>query len=153
MHDTWYKSAEERELAAYIIGLEKSALDKWFKGDTSGYRQLWSQRNFSYFDGVKDNRVDSHEEICQALLPLEGQLFADDYRLVSPRVQLDQDMAVLTYQLYADTKLMGKDFAMQYNCVEVFQKEDADWHVVHSTWCFIKPMTMDFHAFKTEEIL
>ena len=36
---------EERKLAKYIIGLEKSALDKWFKGDTSGYEQLWSERS------------------------------------------------------------------------------------------------------------
>ena len=27
-------TTEERALADYIIGLEKAALDKWFKGDT-----------------------------------------------------------------------------------------------------------------------
>ena len=27
---------EERKLAQHIIGLEKAALDKWFKGETSG---------------------------------------------------------------------------------------------------------------------
>ena len=39
---------EEREQAAYIIGLERAALDKWFKGDVSGYRALWSKKSFTY---------------------------------------------------------------------------------------------------------
>ncbi|MFC2634224.1 MAG: hypothetical protein ACFNZU_01915 [Capnocytophaga granulosa] len=33
---------EQRQLADHLIGLERSALDKWFKGDTSGYANLWS---------------------------------------------------------------------------------------------------------------
>ena len=144
---------DERKLAEHLIGLERAALDKWFKGDTSGYRQLWSKKNFSYFDGVKEHRVDSHEVICESLKPLEGQLFADSYEFCYPRVQCGTDMAVLTYQLYAKTMLSGKRFDMQYNCIEVFQKETDDWHVIHSTWCFIKPMEMDFTAFQPEEIL
>ena len=37
---------------------------------------------------------------------------------------------------------------INYNCVEVFQKEDDDWHVIHSTWSVIRPMEMDFSAMK-----
>ena len=44
-----YNSEEEYRLAEYIIGLEKAALNKWFKGDTSGYEQLWSKHSFSLF--------------------------------------------------------------------------------------------------------
>ncbi|WP_371118266.1 DUF4440 domain-containing protein [Selenomonas ruminantium] len=132
---------------------EKAALDKWFKGDTSGYRNLWSKKNFSYFDGAKEHRVDSYEEICKALELVEGQLFAEKYDFCCPRVQLGKDMAVLTYQLFADTKLFGKPFSMQYNCIEIFQQEEAGWQVIHSTWSFILPMTMDFSAFAKEEIL
>ena len=50
-----YNSEEEYRLAEYIIGLEKAALNKWFKGDTSGYEQLWSKHSFSYFDAVLPN--------------------------------------------------------------------------------------------------
>ncbi len=146
-------SGEQRQLAEHLIALEKAALDKWFKGDTSGYRQLWSKKNFSYFDGVKDRRVDRHADICEALSPMEGKLFADSYDFCYPRVQFGGDMAVLTYQLYAKTQLFGKSFDMRYNCIEVFQKEEDDWRVIHSTWCFIKPMEMDFGALKVQEIL
>lgn len=144
---------KERKIAAEVIALEKNALDKWFKGDTSGYRELWSKKSFTYFDGVKDNRVDKHETICEALVPVEGQLAADSYDFCCPRVQCGEDMAVLTYQLYAKTQLFGKPFDMRYNCIEVFQKEEDDWRVIHSTWSFIKPMEMDFSALRVEEIL
>ena len=37
---------------------------------------------------------------------------------------------------------------MKYNCVEIYQQEDDEWHVIHSTWSFIRPMEMDFEAVK-----
>lgn len=128
---------EERKLAEHIIELEKGALDKWFHGDTTGYEQLWSRRSFSYFDSVGAKRVDDHATIAQFLKTIEGKLFADDYELCNPRVQIGKDMAVLTYQLFAKTTLLD----MEYNCIEVYQlEENGDWHVIHSTWSFIRPM-------------
>lgn len=132
------------ELAAHIIGLEKAALDKWFKGDTSGYERLWSKRSFSYFDGVVSERVDDHAAIAAFLKTIDGKLFADNYEFRSPRVQCGVDMAVLTYQLFAKTTLLD----MAYNCIEVYQKEDDEWHVIHSTWSFIRPMDMNFSKVK-----
>ena len=50
-------------------------------------------------------------------------------------------MAVLTYQLFAETNLID----MEYNCIEVYQKEDdGQWRVIHSTWSFIRPMEKKF---------
>ncbi|WP_300728106.1 DUF4440 domain-containing protein [uncultured Rikenella sp.] len=130
-------TAEERRTAEHIVGLERAALDKWFRGDTSGYRRLWSERSFSYFDGVVAERVDDHAAIAEFLKTIDGKLFAERYDFRNPRVQLGQDMAVLTYQLFAETSLID----MAYNCVEVFRREeDGEWRVIHSTWSFIRPM-------------
>lgn len=138
-------TAEERQLAEHIIGLEKAALEKWFKGDTSGYQQLWSERSFTYFDAVVTERIDDHATIAEFLRTIEGKLFADSYEFRSPRVQIGQDMAVLTYQLFAETTLIN----MEYNCIEVYQKEeDGEWRVIHSTWSFIRPMEKNFTATK-----
>lgn len=134
-------TAEQRELAAHIIGLERAALDKWFKGDTSGYEQLWSEHSFTYFDGVVTKRVDDHATIAAFLKTIDGKLFAKSYDMRAPRVQFGEDMAVLTYQLFADTTLID----MKYNCIEVYQKEkDGKWRVIHSTWSFLRPMDMNF---------
>lgn len=140
-----YSSAEEKTLAQHIIGLEKAALDKWFKGDTSGYKELWSKRSFTYFDGVVAERIDDHATIVEFLKTIDGKLFADSYEFRNPRVQFGQDMAVLTYQLFSDTTLID----MEYNCIEIYQKEDDGvWRVIHSTWSFIRPMYKDFSKMK-----
>lgn len=132
---------EERKLAEHIIGLEKAALDKWFNGDTSGYEQLWSKHSFTYFDAVVEKRVDDHAAIAEFLKTIDGKLHADSYDFRDPRVQIGKDMAVLTYQLFADTNLID----MEYNCIEVYQKEeDGVWRVIHSTWSFIRPMEKRF---------
>lgn len=132
---------EERKLAQHIIELEKAALDKWFKSDTSGYEQLWSKRSFTYFDAVVEKRVDDHATIAEFLKTIDGKLFADSYDFRNPRVQIGKDMAVLTYQLFAETTLID----MEYNCIEVYQKEeDGEWRVIHSTWSFIRPMEKNF---------
>ncbi len=85
MPDFSYTPAQA-QLAEEIIRLEKQALDKWFKGDTSGYRALWSQENFSYFDIASPVRIDSYAEICAFLDSIEGQLFAESYDFRNPRV-------------------------------------------------------------------
>ena len=135
----------ERKLAEHLISLEKAALEKWFRGDTSAYRELWSKNSFSYFDGVNPHRVEDHEAISAFLKTIEGKLFAEHYDFCCPRVQFGNDMALLTYQLYAKTTLID----MQYNCIELYQKEEnGEWHVIHSTWSFIRPMDMNFGTVK-----
>ncbi|WP_234002801.1 nuclear transport factor 2 family protein [Lactobacillus sp. CBA3605] len=107
---------------------------------------MWSQTNFSYFDGVVEKRIDTYQDVKAAVLAnVEGKLFADSYDFLSPRVQAGVDMAVLTYQLFAKTSLND----MRYNCVEVYQKEASGWKVIQSTWSFIRPMDMDFGQKKT----
>ncbi|MBB2950779.1 nuclear transport factor 2 family protein [Sphingobacterium sp. JUb56] len=140
-----YKTEEEKQLAAHIIGLEEAALEKWFKGDTSGYAQLWSKRSFTYFDAVETKRLEDFESMEDLFQRVEGKLSANSYEVCSPRVQIGVDMAVLTYQLFAKSNLLD----MEYNCIEVFQKEeDGNWYAIHSTWSIIRPMEKDFSKLK-----
>ncbi|MBZ3918463.1 hypothetical protein Xtri_22220 [Xanthomonas campestris pv. trichodesmae] len=46
-----------------------------------------------------------------------------------------KDTAVLTLHLFAKTNLID----IKYNCVEVFQREDARWRVIHSARSVIRP--------------
>lgn len=71
---------------------------------------------------------------------MEGKLFANTYDFEFPRVQATNDMAILTYQLFAKTSLND----MRYNCIEVFQREGTTWKVIHSTWSVIRPMDTTF---------
>ena len=139
-------SKEDIANAKLIWDLEKEARALWFNGHTSGYNHLWSRQSFSYFDGVVEKRIDNHEDIEKVLQAIEGKLFAPEgYRLENPRVQIFGDTAILTFQIYAKTTLID----MKYNCIEVYHKErKGEWHVVHSTWSFIRPMDKDFGLVK-----
>ncbi len=132
-----YKSEKEEKLAQYLIDLENDALKKYFNGDMSGYKELWSKTNFSYFDANTEKRIDEYAQICEWLdKNIAGKMHADNYDIVDPRVQFGIDIGILTYQLFAKTNFID----MEYNVIEVFQKEnDGVWRVVHSTWDKIKP--------------
>lgn len=78
--------------------------------------------------------------MTKLLKSIDGKLFADSDDFRNPHVQAGTDMAVLTYQLFAKTNRID----MEYNVVEVFQKENDKWHVIHSTWSFICPMDKKF---------
>ena len=129
-------TAEEQKIVDNIIELERSALEKYFKGDMSGYLNLWSKTNFSYFDANCAKRIDDYKDIKKFLLDnVEGKMHADSFDYYKPRVQLGKDMAVLTYQLHSDTNFIE----MHYNVIEVFQLEGSEWKVIHSTWDLIQP--------------
>lgn len=99
------------------------------------------ETEFYLFDAVVKKRVDDHAKIADFLKTIDGKLFADSYDFRTPRVQIGKDMAVLTYQFFAKTTLID----MEYNCIEVYQKEeDGEWRVIHSTWSFIRPMEKNF---------
>ena len=106
------------------------------------------KKSFTYFDSAKPHRIDAHADITAFLKRIEGKVFADHYDFCNPRVQFGSDMALLTYQLYADSTLLD----MKYNCIELYQKEEnGEWHVIHSAWSLICPMDMDFS--KAKEIV
>lgn len=140
-------TSEVLKFASHIIDIEKSALDKFFRGDTSGYEDIWSRRSFTYFDALVTERTDDHKTVVEFLKSIDGKVFADSYELRNPRVQAGKDMAVLTYQLFAKTNLID----MEYNVVEVFQNEGDRWRVIHSTWSFIRPFEKKFP--KMEDII
>lgn len=143
--NNWYKTEEEKQLAQYLIGLEEEALKKWFNADSSGYRDLWSKKSFTYYDALLKKRIDSHEEVMKYFEGrIDGKLYADKYEVIDPRVQIGGDMALLTYQLFAESNIIN----VKYNCIELYQKEENGWQVIHSTWSIYRPMEMDFSAMK-----
>ncbi|MCR5537118.1 MAG: nuclear transport factor 2 family protein [Succinivibrio sp.] len=139
-------SEDEKKIAEEIIALEKEALDRYFRGYMSGYLELWSKDDFTYFDANTRERTDTYEEVAAFLNNVIGtRMHADSYDFHAPRVQFGKDMAVLTYQLHADTSLIE----MHYNVIEIFKKEHDSWQVIHSTWDLITPFSKDVKRPKT----
>ena len=137
---TFYEEAyteEQRKIARELIDIEIDALNRFYKGDSSGYAKLWSKTNFTYFDANTFVRTDTYEEIYDFLINrVEGKVNIEHYEFVAPRVQFAGDMAILTYHLPHDENPGSK----HYNVIEIFQKDEQDeWKVIHSTWEGLDP--------------
>lgn len=119
----------ETQTAAEIIALERAALDRWGKGDPSGYLEI-SAPEVTYFDPYLAHRLDGHPALTNWYAPLRGSMHIDHYEMISPKVQLAGDMAVLTFNLvsYSGTQ------AMDWNSTEVYRRTPQGWRIVHTHW-------------------
>jgi len=123
------------EISELIIGLEKSALERWNNGDPSGYLEL-SAKDVVYFDPFLEKRLNGHEALASLYESLRGVIKADRYEMIEPCVQTAGDAAVLTFNLVSHS---GNSVS-KWNCTEVFRKEeDGSWKIIQTHWSFTKP--------------
>jgi len=122
-----------------IVTLERGALDRWGRGDPGGYLDLYA-RNVTYFDPMRERRIDGLDAMKQALEPIRGLVKIDNYEMIAPRVDRAGDTAVLTYNLVSHGRGPdGKAITARWNSTVVYRQIDRRWQIVHSHWSFTKP--------------
>ena len=102
---------ENKNVAETVISLEKAALDRWGKGDPSGFLEI-SADEVCYFDPFLEKRIDGKEELSKLYENIRGKILIDRYELIDPRVQLLDTVAVLTFNYVSYT---GKQES-RWNC-------------------------------------
>lgn len=117
------------EIAATIIALERAALDRWGRGDPSGYLEI-SAPDVSYFDPFLARRLDGLEALTAYYETLRGKVRIDRDELIDPRVQAWGDTAVLTFNLISRAGA-GE---MRWNCTEVYRRDPQGWRIVQTHW-------------------
>ena len=68
-----------------IIALERGALDRWGQADPGGYLALYAP-DVTYFDPMRDRRVDGLASLTQLLEPIRGTFKSDGYEMIAPKV-------------------------------------------------------------------
>jgi uncharacterized protein (TIGR02246 family) len=123
-----------------VIALERSALDRWGKGDVEGFLSLYANE-ITYFDPFQERRVDGLRAMRAAYEPFAGKFTVDRYEMLNPKVQRYGDIAVLTYNLqnYARQADGTERPATRWNVSEVFRRVDGRWRTIHSHFSFTKP--------------
>jgi len=122
-----------------IVALERGALDRWGRGDPGGYLELYA-RNVTYFDPMRNARIDGLDAMKQALEPIRGLVKIDNYEMIAPRVDRAGDTAVLTYNLVSHGRgADGKPTTVRWNSTVVYRQIERRWQIVHSHWSFTKP--------------
>ncbi len=119
----------QEETAKIIIATERAALNRWNKGDPSGFLEI-SAPDVVYFDPFQGRRIDGLETLTSYYESLRGKFQIDRDEFINPKVQLCGDAAVLTYNYVSH----GKDGTMRWNCTEVYQKVNDKWRIVQTHW-------------------
>ncbi len=125
---------DEQDTMAAIIALERAALDRWGKGDPSGYLEI-SAPEVVYFDPYVERRLDGLEALTRLYEALRGKVHVDRDELIRPQVQLCGDMAVLTFNYVSYS---GKT-QRRWNCTEVYQCTAGRWQIIQTHWSYIQP--------------
>jgi len=124
----------QNDTTATIIALERAALDRWGKGDPSGFIEI-SAPEVVYFDPFLDRRLDGLEALTRYYEAARGKVLIDRYELINPKVQLYGDIAVLTFNYVS----YSGEVQNRWNCTEVYCCRDGRWHIIQTHWSFTKP--------------
>ena len=125
---------ESERVAAEIISIERTALNRWGKGDPWGFTEI-SADEVTYFDTGTERRVDGREALRQLYLRREGRIKIDRYDMLNPKVQVRENTAVLTFNLidYIHTR-EGSTEEVHWNATEVYCIIDGQWKIIHTHW-------------------
>ncbi len=124
----------ETDIASTIVAMERAALDRWGKGDPSGFLEI-SDPDVVYFDPYLDRRVDGLAALERRYEAIRGQIRVDRYELVNPKVQLAGDVAVLTFNYVS----WSGDERERWNCTEVYVRRGATWRILATHWSYTDP--------------
>jgi len=118
------KSAEKK-----ILRLEKDALDRWGKGDPSGYLEI-SAPEVTYFDPFIEQRLNGLDALSSYYESLRGKVHIDNYEFIDPRVTVHGDVAILTFNLLCHSG--ATQFC--WNCSEAFKNFRGNWKIIQTHW-------------------
>ena len=120
-----------------ILMLERGALDRWGKGDPSGFLELYAA-DITYFDPVTPTRIDGHQAMVNYYRPWVGKIQIARYEMLNPRVCGDGTMALLTYNLvnYVLDAQGVESVGSRWNSTTVYHRRGDAWKALHSHWSF-----------------
>lgn len=135
MITTSVSSAANNTLAENIIAMEQAALDRWGRGDPSGFLEL-SADDVVYFDPFQERRLNGWSELKQLYEGLRGTIRVDKSEMLTPLVQSVDSTAVLTFNLVSHEK----EKVYRWNCTEVYRlQSDGQWKIIQTHWSLTKP--------------
>lgn len=119
--------------AQEILALERQAMDGWLTGNPDPQLEI-SAPEITYIHAVTPKRVDGLATLRELYEPYRGRPLFDSYEIRDPRVQVNGDTAVLTYELERRT---GSATTYWYG-TQVYCRKAAGWRVIHTHWSAVQ---------------
>ncbi|MDR3708433.1 MAG: DUF4440 domain-containing protein [Capsulimonadaceae bacterium] len=113
-----------------IVEMERAALDRWCKGDPSGFLEICAP-DVVYFDPFLDARIDGLDALSSYYDSLRGKICAPRYEIIAPRVQQISDAAILTFRFVSYN---DEGEPCRWNCTEVYDYTSGQWRIVQTHW-------------------
>ncbi len=79
-------SEDNDSISKLIVGMEKSALERWNNGDPSGFLEI-SAKDVVYFDPMTEQRLDGIDKLTELYEKIRGKIHVDKYDMINPKVQ------------------------------------------------------------------
>ena len=129
---TTSRNTTNDDLANSIIALECAALDRWGKGDPSGFLEICAT-DVVYFDPNLERRIDGRDALGKYYEAIRGKVSIERYELLNPLVQRVGDAAVLTFNYVS---YGGVEDEYRWNCTEVYRWSGEDWEIIQTHWSY-----------------
>ena len=126
MHST------DDDLTNTIIAMECAALDRWGKGDPSGFLEICAP-DVVYFDPNLERRIDGRDALGKYYDAIRGKVSIERYELLNPLVQLVGDAVVLTFNYVSYGKAEDE---YRWNCTEVYRRAGEGWEIIQTHWSY-----------------
>lgn len=128
---------EARTTVDDIVMIERKALDRWGKGDPGGFLELYGA-DVTYFDPLTALRIDGHQSMVDYYRPYTGKIRIARYEMLNPKVAIDGNMALLTYNLvnYITDNQGVESVGSRWNSTVVYRRRGDRWKTIHSHWSF-----------------
>jgi catechol 2,3-dioxygenase-like lactoylglutathione lyase family enzyme len=123
------------DVAETIIAMERAALERWGRGDPSGFLEI-SADDVVYFDPYQERRLNGIAELRDLYESIRGQVSIARFELIAPLVQVSGDMAVLTFNYVAEGT---NEVTSRWNCTEVYRRAGSTWRIVQTHWSVTRP--------------
>jgi ketosteroid isomerase-like protein len=121
----------ESAVATSIIDLERTALERFGRGDIEGPLAVCDD-DISYFDPFVARRIDGRSTLASHYEAARGEVQYDSFELEHPRVQAFEDTAILSYVLATTGPPGATDAPSRWKVTTVYHRSNDRWRVVHS---------------------
>ena len=122
-----------RTEVAEILQLEEHALERWCRGDPSGFLDI-SAPDVVYFDPFLERRLDGLPALGSYYESLRGKVSAKRFEILRPRVQFVGSAGVLTFNFVSYGG--NEDDVHRWNCTEVYRRGPEGWRIIQTHWSF-----------------
>jgi ketosteroid isomerase-like protein len=130
----------QSEPGSDVIATERSALERWAKGDPGGFLDIYAPE-VTYISPSEERRVDGLPAMTALLAPIRGKITIDRWEMLDAKVQRHGDVAVLTYRIvnYRKQPDGTERPGTRWNSTAVFQRIGGRWRTIHSHFSYTKP--------------